>query len=187
MKRCLVFFICFVSANCFANIPASLKNGNASYQQVLNWSKEKFIQEAKGDYNGEEIQNRLKDFPVTVKDSCGTLKLLFIKNTPQCGNVNCKYLVFSEVHSSYRYLSEMSFASERLFCYPASNNFYLVTSEHETNASSLFALYDIVQNTLVRKAEKEIDYTQKAQAGFADGLWDKKISESSLLRGFKVK
>ncbi len=185
--RYLTSFILSLLAipSCYANAPVALTNGTANYKQTLMWSKEKIIQEAKPDSTDQEIRDALGHFPIVQNDQCGNLKLIFIQNTPQCGAINCKYLVFSvSTSSNYRYLNEIDFSAKRLFCYPESN--YFVTSEHETNATSLLTLYQ-VKNDMKKKAELEVDYTDAIQAKFADGLWDKGFSEAELLKGFKIK
>ena len=159
---------------------------SVSHEQMLQWSKEKIIQEAKRDSTQTEIDDALKDFPVTVEDQCGTVKLIFIKNTPQCGNVNCKYLTFKIIEPAhYQYLAEVDFAAERMLCYANNTHTYLVTSLEETNASSMLYLDKIADNKLVRISKLRIDLTQPEQKEFSENIWDAKMSESALLKGFK--
>lgn len=170
---------------CYADVPANLKNGHASYQDVLSWSKDKIIKQAKADSTDDEIKTQLNDFPVEIKDKCNDINLLFIKNTPQCGTINCSYLVFSSTSpTTYRYISEINFAAQQSFCY-SNKNSYLVTSEQETNASGILNLYQLNNQTLIRKNSIDIDYSNPKQNKMADSVWDKSLSEQSLLNIFK--
>lgn len=179
---------------CYAEIPKSLVNGTANYQEVLQWSKEKIIQEAKSEFTNQEIQSSLDHFPVLINNHCDNLTILFIENTPQCGTINCKHLVFTATTSptkqlKYRYINEISFSANKLFCYGDNNrhNYYLVTSEHETNATGLINLYQFVKNKFVHKAQIKVDYTKVKKSEFADSIWENNIKESDLLKGFKIR
>jgi hypothetical protein len=196
MKKILIFALCLLSLSilcCYADVPISLKNGTANYQEILNWSKEKIRWEAKNDFTDKEIQKYLSGFPVLLHDKCDSLEFLFITNTPQCGVINCKQFVFSVAHASsqqptYRYIGEIIFSAERLFCYkgPKQSHDYLVTSEHETNATDLLNLYQVVNNKLLHRAKIEIDHEKVRENDLFESLWGKEVKESDLLKDFKV-
>jgi hypothetical protein len=183
MKRLLAFLFLY---SCVSVSYASAPPDYMSYDKMLQWSKEQIIHDAKNDLSQEQIDDALKDFPVIVSDECDVAKLAFLKNTPQCGNVNCKYLAFrvtSPPH--YQYLTEIEFAAEHLFCYRKDSHGYLVTSQHDTNASNIVYLDKIVGNKLVRVGKRKIDLSDDHQKEFYDSLWDKKIGEQELIKSFK--
>lgn len=176
------------TVTCHAEALPGLNDGKASYQEVLTWSKDRIIKQAKEDSTDEEIKEQLEDFPVEMKDTCNGINFLFIKNTPQCGTINCRYLVFSSTNATnYRYISDINFASQQLFCYPEKKKIYLVTSEQETNATGILNLYQFNNQTLTPKISIEVDYSNPVQNKMADSVWNKSLSEQQLLTIFKHK
>jgi len=155
------FYLC-LTTNVIAssvNLPLptpSILNGTADYQTILKWSKLRI--------SHYDTQSKLnyKTIPVELNAQCGNLKLLFIQIAPSCGNINCKYLVFSESLHKYRFLSEMGFNAMRLFCYPKDKNFthYLFTSWHDTNSISTFRLDQVTAKFIENRANIEVDMSK---------------------------
>ncbi len=169
-------------------ITASLKNGSATYEEVLDWSKQKIQKEAEKDHTADEINTALQEFPAKTEEQCDQMKLLFIKNSPQCGAVNCDALMFKQTSAStYQYLSDVNFAAVRLFCFPEKNaaHYYLVTNLEESNSASNLQLDEIVNDKLQLKGTRHLDYTSDSDNKLADSLWEKQVDESGLLKIFK--
>lgn len=174
-----------------------LKSGTAPYQSVIDWSKERIISEGQADYSSQELQTKLEGFPLITEENCGDLHLIFIQNTPQCGNINCPFLTFSKITNSdktvtYRFIDEVWFAGARLYCFPHDMDYkyYLVTSYHESNEVSFLELNEIKQNNLQKLKTREINYSQKDMNQKMDALWARHLDEKSLLNffnGSKVK
>lgn len=190
LLACLSISIC--SADNLLPTPA-LQNGSANYQETLDWAKQRIIEEAKKDYSAEEIQSKLQGFPLINEEKCGAMDLIFISNSPQCGNVNCPFLVFRKNPqasiTTYRYIDEIWFAGMRLYCFPHDKDFkyYLVTSYHDSAAVSFLELNEIKQDHIQKIKNREVNYTQKDMNTKMDLLWDKKLDEQALLNFFKDK
>ncbi len=130
---------------------------------------------AKKQFNSHKINE--------TRTECNDLKLLFIQNTDQCGNINCPYLAFKQVGEEYVSLGDIGFAAVKLICYP--NKQYLVTSWHESNAASEIQLYQMQNDTLQNKNKRNLDLANKTDNAINELIWSNNIKEMMLLEIFK--
>lgn len=191
MKKYFFISLLFFSLACFADSPTliqpttALINGTATYADVLVWSKQRILQENSKESSKIQLLKQLHSFPLTTDAHCGKVKLLFIQNSPQCGNVNCPFLMFKETQSdhskkTYKYIDEVKFGAMRLYCFP-NNKYYLVTSLQHTNAESFLTVDEFKNDKLTPIGTHQIDYSNKDVSHNMDLLWDMKLTEKQLL------